>query len=140
MGTCRTVTHNTTYRDRNTCTTYQNIQLNIFTTCVSLFALLLWWNILLKCANRHFLGYTHKKKIRNKQTKQTFGSNVKIREVAIALIDSEGLVRVVVKNTEFRTIRKSKKKIYYSVSAAACVQCHWLALFDYRSWGSEYIF
>lgn len=49
------------------------------------------------------------RKIRNKQTKQTFGSNVKIREVAIALIDLEGLVRVVVKNTEFRTIRKSKK-------------------------------
>lgn len=120
MGTCRTVTHNTTYRDRNTCTTYQNIQLNIQNVCISVCVILLWWNILLKCANRHFLGYTHKKKIRNKQTKQTFGSNVKIREVAIALIDLEGLVRVVVKNTEFRTIRKSKKNILFSIRSSVC--------------------
>lgn len=45
-----------------------------------------------------------------------------IREVAIALIDLEGLVRVVVKNS--RQFVKVKKNKNYSVSGAACVQCH----------------
>lgn len=63
-----------------------------------------------------------KKKQTNKQTQGVFSSNGKNQKVAIASVDLEGLVRIVVKNSrQFVKVKNYPKN--WSVSEAACVQC-----------------